>query len=264
MEHQTSGTLLLCAGLLFAAGSLVADELTYLVPGLSDAERVELRDKRELVRFTDAAPEFALLPMTALAFPIRARFQGYAPTVTDEALFLLPMPDVAPGTNTADFIYSRLRDVSSLSGIQYMSNHYREWRVLFSDVYEVGGLDSRRRVDTKTPAFVPPFERVAMHMNDVNFGGGYYEANFMKTGDMLSFGLRNATTLSYFIFPVISEERLRFQIAMIPLREENALLLYGICSVEASDFLQRMVHLPSSFYTRILALKRWFEGRVYG
>jgi hypothetical protein len=192
---------------------------------------------------------------------VREQFSGYSPNVTDEALFLLPLPET--GQDPSSFLYARLRAISSLSGIEYFSNHYKQKRVLFSDVYEVDSLSSRAKVADRTGGPIPAGgERFPFHINDVNFGGGYYEADYSSAGGGLAFGFRNKTSLSFFFIPVIGEERVRFHLAAIPLREDGQLLVYGVCSVEAGDFIKSMIDLPSSFYTRIKALRDWFKARL--
>jgi hypothetical protein len=237
-----------------------------VLPDLSEKERLELAGKKELVYFSDSAPRFKLLPRHAVTAGIRRQFQGYSPGVTNEVYFLLPFPGAAGGgsESVSTHLYSRLRAISSLSGIEYFSNHFKTTRVLFSEVYEVDNLDSRQRVADRIASSLPVGEeRFPIHINDVNFGSGYYEAVFWTADGALSFGFRNRTNLSYFFIPIIGEERVRFQFAAIPLREDGQLLVYGICAVEANDFIRGLIDLPSSFHTRIKALRDWFIKRIY-
>jgi hypothetical protein len=244
---------------LFAAVfNLSALTLEELLPNLSPEDLVKLRDTKEIVHYSENPPDFRYLPGTALTDRIKNEFLGYTPNVCNEALFLMPLP--ARSENRSLYIYNKMRAIRSLSGIQYRSNRHKEMRVLFDDVYAVDSLRSKKKIPDKDLDALPAGEKLTVHIEDVNFGGGYYEASYMTSGDLLGFGLKNLTSLKY-IFPIIGAEKVRFQILIIPL--ENELLMYGICAAEAASFVKSLIHLPSSFYTRTRALRDWFKGQVY-
>ena len=245
---------------LFVLGfaSLGALTLEDILPGISREDLETLKTKKELVSYADGRSEFKYLPKTALSGKVREKFQGFDPNVSDEALFLLPLPEKSGDLSL--YLYNKLRAISTLSGITYFSNRKKETLVLFSDVYAIDSLNSKKKIPDKTAWVLPAEERIPIHLEDVNFGGGYYEVSYMTADGTLSFGMKNLTSLKYF-FPVISKENVRFELLVIPLDKE--LLLYGTCSVEAADFVKSMIHLPSAFYTRIRALKDWFSKQVY-
>jgi hypothetical protein len=238
--------------------NLGALSLEEVLPGLPAEELQELRDKKEIVYYSETLPEFRYLPVTLLSDKVKKEFNGYEPNVCNEALFLMPLPD--RNSDRALYIYNKLRAIRSLSGVQYHSNRHREMRVLFDDVYAVDGLRSKKKIPDKYLDVLQAEEKITVHIEDVNFGSGYYEASYMASGDLLAFGLKNLTSLKY-IFPIIGAEMVRFQLLIIPL--ENELLMYGICAVEAASFVKSIIHLPSSFYTRTRALRDWFKGQVY-
>jgi len=250
---------ILGAALCLMTSVLSAQNLEDLLPGLPAATRAELTEKRELVRYTEGAPAFSLLPAGPLAEELRREFQGFSPNITDEILFLMPLPEAREDGEL--FLYNKLRDVTGLSGIRYRSSSRDGSRVLFSDVYAVDSPKSRRRVPFVPVSAIPREERFPLHLEDANFGSGYYEAALFHQEGRTSFGLRNLTTLKY-IFPVFREGRVRFRILLIPLEKE--LLMYGIVAAETGGLVRSMVDMPSALGKRVRALRDWFVGQVYG
>lgn len=237
-----------------------------VLPQLTHQERAELQEKKELVYYTDGAPDFRFLPSIPLAVRVKAYFQGFSPNVGDEALFLLPYapaqnPRATQGSeNSATTLlplYNRLRAVSTLSGIQYRSSRAKGMRVLFSDVYAVKDLNSKAKIPDPLVQIIPPEDSFPIHLVDANFGSEYYEASYLVRDNTIVFGLKNLTSLKY-IFPVIGAQKFRTQLVIIPL--ESELLVYGVAAVEASDLVRSLIHLPSAFYKRIEALKNWFAA----
>jgi hypothetical protein len=237
-----------------------------VLPQLTPQERAELREKKELVYYTDGAPDFRFLPSIPLAVRVKAYFQGFSPNVGDEALFLLPYapaqnPRATQGSeNSATTLlplYNRLRAVSTLSGIQYRSSKAKGMRVLFSDVYAVKDLKSKAKIPDPLVQIIPPEDSFPLHLVDANFGSEYYEASYLVRDNTIVFGLKNLTSLKY-IFPVIGAQQFRTQLVIVPLDSE--LLVYGVAAVEAGDMVRSLIHLPSAFYKRIEALKNWFAA----
>ncbi len=255
MKKKLLTVVFLCA---LSIADLAALSIDDVLPRLSRDDREKLKDKKELVLYTEGKTEFKYLPDTPLSDRIRRKFEGFDPNVSDEALFIMPLP--AKRDDPSLFLYNKLRAISSLSGITYFSNRKKETQILFSDVYAIDGLDSKRRIPDRTYSYLPSDERVLIHLEDVNFGSGYYEVSYMTADGAMSFGMKNLTSLKY-IFPVIGKENVRFELLVVPL--DDALLVYGACSVEAAGFVKSLIHLPSAFYTRIRALKDWFSKQAY-
>ena len=234
-----------------------------ILPQLTPQERAELREKKELVYYTDGAPDFRFLPSIPLSVRVKAYFQGFSPNVGDEALFLLPYTPAQPSQRTESSattllpLYNRLRAVSTLSGIQYRSSKAKGMRVLFSDVYAVKDLKSKAKIPDPLVQIIPPEDSFPIHLVDANFGSEYYEASYLVKDNTIVFGLKNLTSLKY-IFPVIGAQQFRTQLVIIPLDSE--LLVYGVAAVEAGDLVRSLIHLPSAFYKRIEALKNWFAA----
>ena len=234
-----------------------------ILPQLTPQERAELREKKELVYYTDGAPDFRFLPSIPLSVRVKAYFQGFSPNVGDEALFLLPYTPAQPSQRTESSattllpLYNRLRAVSTLSGIQYRSSKAKGMRVLFSDVYAVKDLKSKAKIPDPLVQIIPPEDSFPIHLVDANFGSEYYEASYLVRDNTIVFGLKNLTSLKY-IFPVIGAQQFRTQLVIVPLDSE--LLVYGVAAVEAGDMVRSLIHLPSAFYKRIEALKNWFAA----
>ncbi|MBN2511095.1 MAG: hypothetical protein JXB03_12520 [Spirochaetales bacterium] len=235
-------------------GAPVDDYLTFL----SIEDKTQLLEKQELVVYGEGTPVFNLLPDTALSDKIRQEFDEFDANVNDEALFLLPLMNQE---NSIDHIYRKLRNVNTLSGIQYHSNHYREWKILFDNVFEAEKVGSDTALEFSSKGTVPHEERIIIHLEDVNFGSSYYEAVYFNSDSAAGFGLKNLTSLRYKLIPLIGKGKVRFQMLMIP--TDEYLLVYGVVGVKAGSLIQEVIHLPSSFYTRLKALRNWFSAQIY-
>jgi hypothetical protein len=245
-------------GLFLLSVNLGALGLDDVLPGLSPGDRAVLTEKKELVRYSESRPKFAFLPSGPLSDRLRKEFEGFDPTVTDEVLFLMPLP-IAQGDRNL-FLYNKIRDVGTLSGIQYHSSSKDGMRTLFSDVYAVDSLKGKKKMPFVPVMEIPAEARFPLHMEDANFGSGYYEASYFHEADRIAFGLRNLTTLKY-VFPILREQKVRFHILFVPL--ENELLMYGIVAAEAGGFVRYMVNMPCALGKRIRALRDWFTEQVY-
>ena len=234
--------------------------LEHYLQHLSEQDKAKLLEKNELVSYSEGSeglPDFSYLPDIQIAERIRNEFNGFNPNVSDEALFLLPKAD---GVSLLD-IHNSLQEISTLSGIQYHSNHYRELRTLFENVYRIESMKNREAQPDKTSTRALSEDRFFLHLKDVNFGSSFYEAVYFNSTTETSIGLKNVTSLRYGFVPLITKENVRFHLAVIP--TDDGILVYGICAVRAGSFIREMIHLPSSFYTRLKALRDWLKLRIY-
>ena len=244
------------------------ERLRAAVPGLSADDAERLRSEGMVRRHTEDQPmQFRFLPRTSLDRTVRGSFDGFSPNVVNEVLYLLPLPPLdGVGSRPASRsevllqLYNRLRAVSTLSGVVYRSGRTGEDRVLFDDVYAIDSLRARNRLPDPLVTRIPAESRFYLHLVDANFGSSYFEASYFGAADAISFGMRNAQSLTL-VVPVIRADRLRFHLVVVPL--EDALLLYGMVGVEAGALIRRTVHLPSAFRNRIETLADWFMGNLY-
>lgn len=234
--------------------------LQTLIPELSSAERAELLEEEMIQAYTeDSGIQFRLMPQSTMSADVRRGFRSIDPNVVNEVLFLLPRPDV-PDDELMLFLSNKLRAISELSGVTYISGRANEPRVLFDDVYRIASLDNKRRLPDPLAQTLVPEEDIHLHLEDSNFGRSYFRATYLAAPDAVAMGMSNAESLTY-IFPVIGPERLRFQLFAMPV--DDYLLLYGVVGVEISGFLRRMIDIESSFRRRIDALGGWFIDQVY-
>ena len=251
------------------------ERLRAAVPGLSADDAERLRSEGMVRRHTEDQPmQFRFLPRTSLDRTVRGSFDGFSPNVVNEVLYLLPLPSPGRLPSPTDSrpasrgsrddvllqLYNRLRAVSTLSGVVYRSGRTGEDRVLFDDVYAIDSLRARNRLPDPLVTRIPAESRFYLHLVDANFGSSYFEASYFGAADAISFGMRNAQSLTL-VVPVIRADRLRFHLVVVPL--EDALLLYGMVGVEAGALIRRTVHLPSAFRNRIETLADWFMGNLY-
>ena len=233
--------------------------LRRVVPNLSAAERAELIENEYIQHYTeDKGIEFRYMPESSVSAQVRSAFADHRPSVVNEVLYLLPKPEVEG--DVLLFLYNKLRAVSRLSGVTYISGRTGGERVLFEDVYRIDSVRNRNKQPDPIVRRIPAEDSFPLHLVDSNFGRSFFQTTYIGGSDAVAMSLTNATRMT-FIIPVIGVENLRFQLVAMPI--DDYLLFYAVVGVEVGGFFRRVVDIPASFRRRIEALGEWFIDEVY-
>jgi len=242
------------------AQSRSADEmLRDVVPNLSAAERAELIENEYIQYYNeDTGIEFRFMPDSSVSNRVRTAFADHDPSVVNEVLYLLPKPEVEG--DVLLFLYNKLRAVSRLSGVTYISGRTGEEKVLFDDVYRIDSVRNANKQPDPIVRRIPNEDSFLIHLIDSNFGRSFFRATYIGGDDAVAMSMTNAARMTY-IIPVIGTENLRFQLVAMPI--DDYLLFYAVVGVEVGGFFRRVVDIPASFRRRIEALGQWFIEEVY-
>ena len=236
--------------------------LNSLTASLTMEERKILIDDDIVFRYGRERKGLYYIPFVPLSDNILKRFKKLDPDVTVEAIFRVPYPDDLPEGPDRDIIlYNIVREVSSISGVQYFSHRKQKYRVLFDDVYAID--EKKRPVEDPFLSVIPEYDSFPIHMKEANLGRDYYLAEYFYDGDDFSFSLTNTSNMS-FLFKVVGEGNMQIDLLLMPLDDE--VIIYGYCGVKLANpgFVTKIMDPFSSFFRRLLAMEIWFSNSLHG
>jgi hypothetical protein len=252
----------LCSGAcLFSQGAPNDGSLrsiTEIFPGL-DAEIKEqaLSPKGYIISHRDKS---RTMEAPSVDPYLQSRLNALNPTVTVEALLVIPYPSGA--MNIVD-VYNGIRQIRDLSGRLYYSATRDATIPLFE---EATRLESAKRTSVKEDPpprpTLPDSETIYIRLKDANFGNSYYQANIKKSGPGFIYDLFNNRDLTYFIIPAIKAGCFAAQFYLEPVSE--GVLVYSISGAEVSNFIASKIHIPSAIQKRLEVLLEWVADGISG
>jgi hypothetical protein len=157
-------------------------------------------------------------------------------------------------------IYNALCRVNTLKGREYFSSTRGSKTVMFEEASRVVSASNLKK--EKDPAYVssmPIEETMFVMVKDVNFGNCYYKAEIKTSGNGIRFSLTNFKSINYFI-PVIKQGKLLIHLYLEPLND--GLLVYGLTGVDAADFAEKHVDIPSTITKRLDVIYGWIWDNI--
>ena len=206
-------------------------------------------------RVKGAAPSMA--PDLDLAREALGFWDGDEPAFFNETLYLYRKPaekEGEPGAETRR-ISAILRSLSRLEGIEYYSTSRKKMRTLYEKSYIVDNEKSQKRIADPVGGSADGLSVLALQ-KDLTFGEFIYRYDYRETPDAAAFYSRNLEPLSYLIFDLIDEERLRASLIVRDMGD--CLLIYSLTRVDflAVPGIEGKIH--ASFTTRAQAMYNWF------
>jgi hypothetical protein len=157
-------------------------------------------------------------------------------------------------------VYNALCRINTLKGREYFSSTRGRKAVLFEDASRVVSASNLKK--EKDPVYVssmPPEETMFVMVKDANFGNCYYRAEIRSYGKGIRYSLTNFKSINY-IIPVIKQEKLLIQLYIEPLSE--GVLIYGLTGVDAADFAEKRVDIPSTITKRLEVIYGWIWDNI--
>ena len=159
--------------------------------------------------------------------------------------------------------YNALGKTRELKGRFYHSHTRNEYVPLFEDVTRIEGAHRNVPINDPPPASrIPASETVYMRLKDVNFGNSFYRADITQIRHGLRYSLSNNRNLTYFLVPVIREERFTAQLYFEPIAE--GILIYSLAGADVSDFVSSRIDMPSAISKRLAVIIQWVAGGIGG
>jgi hypothetical protein len=157
-------------------------------------------------------------------------------------------------------IYNALCRISTLQGREYFSSTRGRNTVLFEEASRiVSASNLKKQNDPPNAPSMPPEETMFVMVKDVNFGNCYYRAEIKTAGNGIHYSLTNFKSINY-IIPVIKEGKLIIKLYLEPLRE--GILIYGLAGVDAADFAERHIDIPSTIAKRLDVIYGWIWDNI--
>ena len=182
------------------------------------------------------------------------------PSFIIESILVVPC---APGEYSLLDVYNALGKIRGLKGRLYHSHTRGEAVPLFEDVTRIES--ERRNVPVNDPppaARIPASEAIYMRLKDANFGNSFYRGDMALEQRGLRYTFSNNKSLTYFLIPVIGEEKFTAQlyIEIIP----EGILIYGLAGADVSNFISSRIDMPSAISKRLAVIIDWLAEGIIG
>jgi len=153
-------------------------------------------------------------------------------------------------------VYNSLRNIRDLKGRLYNSATKNQAVPLFEDATRIAGEKNTTVIADPPVAYnVPQKETVYIKLKDANFGNSYYRGEMELNNNGMIYMLTNFKNLTYFLIPVIKEEKFTIQFYFEPIYE--GLLIYSIAGADISDFFSSKIHMNSAIAKRLEVIISW-------
>jgi hypothetical protein len=173
-----------------------------------------------------------------------------------ENLLVVPYAEGQPVTLLD--IYTALQRVRGMADITYHSFTRKKWVPLFEEAARIDGPDSRKTLpDPARLPSIPDTETIYVKLKDTNLGNTIYRSELRRsaTGSALIYTITNHRASTLLFVPVIKREHFVSRICLEPV--EEGVLVYCVACIRASDFVERMIDMPSALKKRLDVLIEW-------
>jgi hypothetical protein len=177
-----------------------------------------------------------------------------------ESILVIP---VTQGEYTLLDVYNALGRVRNLKGRVYHSHTRNEYVPLFEDVTRIESARKNNPIADPAPASrIPSSETVYMRLKDVNFGNTYYRGDMSFVQRGLDYTLTNYKNITYYLVPVIKEEKFIAQFYIETITE--GILIYSLAGADVSNFISSKIDMPSAISKRLAVIINWITDGITG
>jgi hypothetical protein len=160
-------------------------------------------------------------------------------------------------------VYNAIGKVSDLKGRVYHSHTRNEYVPLFEDVTRIESARRNNPIADPAPASrIPASETVYMRLKDVNFGNTYYRGDMALVQRGLDYSLTNYRNMTYFLIPVIREEKFIAQLYFEPIAE--GIMIYALAGADVSNFVSSKIDMTSAISKRLAVIVSWIADGITG
>jgi len=233
-----------------------------IFPGLSSAIRETSFSSEGYFKSYSRAPFSTIAGSSSGGIETRiiATVLNKNPNFLVESILIVPCE---PGEYSLLDVYNALGKIRGLKGRLYNSHTRGEAVPLFEDVTRIESARRNVPVDDPAPASrIPASETIYMRLKDANFGNSFYRGDMALEPRGLRYTLSNNKNLTYFLVPVIREERFTAQLYIEPISE--GILIYGLAGADVSDFISSRIDMASAISKRLAVIIGWLAEGITG
>ena len=256
-------TVLLCFSFFFNtipvdAQAQVTRSFNELFPGLNETQKSEIFSKDGFINTIKKNEAPQLVPAKGSGIDLLGEIMKTDPSYLTESLLVVPYS--GRPLNKLD-AYNAVRKISDLNGRVYHSFTRKADVPLFEEATRLESERRNRTIPDPPPATVlPSSETVYIRLKDANFGNSYYRGNISTSLYGLNYHLTNNRNLTYFLIPVMKEEKFSAILYMEPLSE--GMLVYSMAGADTSDFIASKVDIPSAISKRLAVFIDWISDGI--
>lgn len=230
-----------------------SDDFSPYFPRLSREDKEILATEGELFIISDTSNEIKYLPEISFREELLSELKELEANVLVEAVFSMPNPK----EEHLD-LYNKIRNLTSLTGVEYFSVSRNRMRTLFNKVTPINNQKEQKEVPNPFVKTIPSSDMVIIQQDDTTFGKSIQELTYLYDGEVFVLTMKNLTNLFYGIIPIVDPKKLFIYAIIIP-AEEN-LYFYGFCGAKTFSLFGFEMSKADSFYNRLKALFNWFSG----
>ena len=248
MRHANTAILILAAAVATAA------------TGAQENGGRQLADGRN--SFYRDTVETSLAPASPFTGGIRDDLSELAPRVGIEIAVPIPVDPIVFSEDGILEVYNILRGISTMEGIEYYSASRDEMRIFYQESYAIDGPDDRTLIPDPFVDVIPERSLIFAYQRDGSFGRNVQRLEYTFRDGEILMSIKNVTTMTYRVFPLVAPGNLRTFLLIQPDREAGVLRFYGNLAVRVPALFGMEERSRDSFYNRIVALHAWFTDQL--
>ncbi|MFW6343609.1 MAG: DUF6675 family protein [Sediminispirochaetaceae bacterium] len=266
--HLLVPVFILLAAVLYGQDSGARSDLPDLDSLLPGKRIEEIRSSEEngINRFFTSEEKATLSPASELSSEVQEKAYSIDYSVGVESLFLIPNEKIASrmlSLSPEDYLlelYTILRSISTLEGIEYYSASRDRMRLLFEESWVIESPQDPAKLPDPADSSIPDRDTLYIHQKDLTFGKSMSKVVYRHEENALSMSITNETTMRYMFFPLLKKGNVSMQMLILPVKE--GIVFYGLSTVDVMDLKVFHNKMRDSFTNRLNALKDWFISRV--
>ena len=229
--------------------------------GFTEEQCASLREKGEITRFQGKDFSSLLLPDKPLAASLAGDLKSLNASVLVEALYVIPVEKGFPARDDFQLnVYNTLHRISTMKGLKYWSQSNQRMQVMFNDAYIVADPKSKKPLPNPVALTISDQNSLYIFQDDARFGENTYEAVYRHNSGRFWVSMKNLTRMYYGIFPMVSPEKLRLDMIILP--GEDYLVFYSVIGADVFTFFGMEERALPSFANRLAALFSWFQTQL--
>jgi hypothetical protein len=240
-----------------------ARSFAVLFPDLDESAKAEVFSPNGLLNETEKSGETPPVPRL---FPPFLSGTGIIDSIMPqnssflvESLMVIPLSGYSEGLTG---IYNAFSRIGDLQGRRYHSATRDRDVPLFEDATRIEGPKKLSPIPDAPPVrMMPPETTIFIRLKDINFGNSYYRADIKSNQWGLTFSLSNFRNITYFLIPVIKENKFNAHLYIEPITE--GILIYSIAGADISDFISSRIHMPSAIQKRLAVIMEWVIDGIH-
>lgn len=220
------------------------------------AQTEKIENKLTNIIFDENSVFYKYLPKTSTVIHENLIWKNSQnPVCVIENLYRFPKAVNQKGKDDSLVIKDIISKIENLEGVEYYSNTWKKWRILYDKFYVIDDENSKIKVDS------PSFEnldgkKIKVFQKDASFGEYITEITYSINDNEYAFFIENVSTLKMIGVPGVKPGNLRISVVISSF--DDCVTVYIVAAMLTPKVPLLKQNLEKSFGSRSDAIALWF------